>query len=540
MTFIGKALPVQSLKNRTSRRAKVVVATVIALVGLSAAPALGSVALGALVTDQASAGAGATPMVPGGQCYPGVADPSACRRVLSMIKVGNWIYVAGIISDVYDNTTKQTITGFHNLFRFDATTHAVDQSWKPQAYRTVDTYRDASVTGLAASADGSTIYAAGAFLNVADGPGQPGIVRKGVAAFSATTGAVVQGFNAKVGAGGGPVLVNDVKLVGGDSLHPNGTLWLGGSFTHLGKNKTVRSSLASVDPVTGALTTNIGDLGISGKVTTTAPTKIHKLAINQQQTEAAVIGNFTTVGGATHKEVVILDIDTTDGGVSSVSAWNAPHYLEPSQTKCNQKDTWARGVDWSPDGSSFDIVASGGGGFNAYPGLCDAFTRFNFNPSAPDFTDDTPALVNFTGFDSLFATCDTGTYAYLGGHNKNLNQALYIKALGTGFDGRMKKVGTGGPQAHYGIGVINVDPATTDKVTVGTKQVSAYGFAVPMWNSVAEATGRGAGWASCLAVDGDPLVGGGVYVGGDGVGVNGDNSVRRLAYFPSPATAPTP
>ena len=54
----------------------------------------------ALVPDQAST---ATPAVPGGQCYKKVTDPSACRRVLSMLQVGNWIYVAGIISDRLSN-----------------------------------------------------------------------------------------------------------------------------------------------------------------------------------------------------------------------------------------------------------------------------------------------------------------------------------------------------------------------------------------------------------------------------------------------------
>ena len=62
---------------------------------------------------------------------------------------------------------------------------------------------------------------------------------------------------------------------------------------------------------------------------------------------------------------------------------------------------------------------------------------------------------------------------------------------------------------------------------------SAYGFAVPTWNAT-DQTGRGAGWASCLAVPGGAGVGGGVYIGGDGVQVNDDNAIKRLAYFPGP------
>ena len=490
--------------SRAPRRAGLVIAAVIAVAAIAGpfvTPALASVALPGLVTDVAST---ATPVVRGGQCYKKVADPSACRRVLSMIQVGSWIYVGGIISDVYDPGTRQTVRGFHNLFRFNATTHQLDTRWQPQAYRTRTTYRDAGVTGLAASADGSTIYAAGEFTTVASGPGKTGITRNGVAAFDATTGAVISGFNAQVGAGGGSVIVNDVKYV-------NGTLWLGGKFSHLGK--VARKSLASVDPTTGALTTRIPDLRISGQVTSTAGTKVHRIAINLQQTQAVLIGNFTTVGGTTHKEVVVLDLDGT-GGVRSVSRWNAPTYLDASQTNCNPKDTWARGVDWSPDGQYFDIAASGGGGFNAWPGLCDAFTRFAFNSAAPD-TNATPVLVNFTGYDSLFAVCDTGDYVYLAGHNKYLNAALYTNGT---------KVRTGGTEAHYGIGVVSVNPSNPSY---------RYGFGVPTWNDTTE-TGRGAGWASCLAVGGGPSVGGGVYVGGDAPKVNGNAAIQRLAYFPGP------
>jgi hypothetical protein len=197
-----------------------------------------------------------------------------------------------------------------------------------------------------------------------------------------------------------------------------------------------------------------------------------------------------------------------------VYAWNAPTYLNASETRCSHKDTWARGVDWSPDGQYFDIAASGGGKSSAWPGLCDAVTRFAFDPSAPDFSHATPAFVNFTGFDSLFAVCDTGDYLYTGGHNKYLNSSIYINGT---------KVRTGGTEAHYGIGVISVDKSSPS---------FRYGFAVPTWNNTTE-TGRGAGWAACLAIRGGPSVGGGLYVGGDAQGVNGDRTIKRLAYFPS-------
>jgi hypothetical protein len=461
------------------------------------APGVASPALPTLVTDLAST---ATPRVVGGQCYTGVPDPSACRRVLALIGVGNWIYVGGIISDVYDAGTNRTVSGFHNLFRFNATTHLLDTGFKPQLYRTLSSYVDAGVTGLAASPDGSTIYAAGSFTTVASGPGAAGVTRRGVAAFNATSGAVLTQFNANVGAGGGSAVVNDVDYVGN-------TLWLGGAFSRIGGS--AQAALASVAPATGARTTAVADQ-FSGKVTSTSGTKVARIAINPQQTRAAVIGNFAQVDGVTHKEVVLINIDATTGASMGASTWNAPTYLNGSQTNCSQKDTWARGVDWDPTGTYFDIAASGGGGFDAFPGLCDAFSRFYGADNNPNSV---PLIVNFTGFDSLFAVCDTGDYAYTGGHNKNLNHSLYING---------KKVSSGGEEKHYGLGAISVNPNNP-----------GYGKAVTSWNA-STATGRGAGWAACLTVTGGSSSGGGVYMGGDSINVNGDAAIKRLAYFPGP------
>jgi hypothetical protein len=467
--------------------------TASATLVLTAGAATASEPVADLVTDQASVD---TPSVPGGYCYPGVPDPDACRRVLSVLEVGGWVYVGGIISDVYDPTSGVTTGGFHNLFRFNAATHRLDTGFKPQLYRTTDAYRNAGVTGLAASPDGSTLYAAGSFTTVASAPGTAGVVRKGIAALDAGSGAVRTAFNAKVCAGGGRCIVNDVDYV-------KGTLWLGGSFNHIAG--TPRTALASVSPSSGALTSNIS-VPFSGVVTTTVGTKVEQVAINPQQTKAAVIGNFAAVGGQPHKEVVLLKI-AANGGSTSASPWNAPTYLNASQTNCSAKNTWAKGVDWDPTGTFFNIAASGGGGFDAYPALCDAYSRFkgDDNPNAA------PLIVNATGFDSLYTVCDTGDYVYTGGHNKYLNHAVRINGV---------KVAAG-DQAHYGLGAISVDPADPN-----------YGKAVPDWNNTT-ATGRGAGWSACHSVSGGASAGGGVYLGGDARKVDGNADIQRLAYFPA-------
>ena len=88
-----------------------------------------------------------------------------------------------------------------------------------------------------------------------------------------------------------------------------GTLWLGGRFTHVGGQAV--TGLAFVNATTGALTGT--QLPVSGVITSTTTTKVAQIAVNPQQTQAVMIGNFTSVGGQTHKEVAVLDITGTGG-----------------------------------------------------------------------------------------------------------------------------------------------------------------------------------------------------------------------------------
>lgn len=485
----------------TGRRAvlpTLVLAGLVLAQGSAAPTAVAADSQPSQVTDAAS---DLTPQVPGGQCYPGVPNPAACRRVLDLLHVssasGNWIYAGGIIDKVTDPVTGVTTSGFHNIFRFDAVTHRLDTTWQPQFYKTTTTYTDAPVTGLAGSADGNVLYVAGAFSQVAAQSGGPTTARKGIAAVSATDG-TLQPFNAKVCSGGGGCVVNDVHLV-------KGALWLGGLFTHV--NKVAVNALAFVDPLSGKLLPT--QLPVSGIVTSTVGSKVTKIAVNPQTTQAVMIGNFASVGSATHKEVAVVDL--SKDGSATVNSWNAPTNLDASVTACNQKDTWARGLDWDPTGTYFDIAASGGGGFDAYPALCDSFSRFHSDGNA----NAVPAVVNATGFDSEFTVCDTGSQVYVGGHFKNQNHAVRVNGNQVTHPGRAN-------EPHYGMAALTVDPADPN-----------YGFAVQAWNNTT-VTGRGAGWASCLSIGSAGSAGGGVYLGGDATSVGGDATIQRLAYFTAP------
>ena len=458
-------------------------AAAVAVIGLAWPAAAGAGTSIPLVSDHAS---DLMPAIPGTDCLKG---STGCRRVDVIAQIGGWMYVGGIIDKVIDRSTGTTISGFHNLFRFNPATGAVDTSFKPQFYKSSQTdYTDSAVSGLAGNS--TTVYVAGAFTQFASGPGAAGTSRKGVAAI--TTGGSLTSFDAHVCQGGGSCVVYNLNLVGG-------SLWLAGTFSHVAG--TARNVLAFVSPTSGALQGS--QLAISGQQNTAAPTQVRQAAINPQQTQAVIIGNFTTVGGATHREVAVLDL--ISGGGATANSWNDPTNLTASNaTNCGSQDVWARGVDWDPTGTFFDIAATGGGGFDAFGAhgaLCDAFSRFKSdgNPNTPF-----PLVVNVTGFDSLFTVQDTGNIAYTGGHNKSLNHAVYING---------KKVSST-QEDHYGIGAIDVNPADP-----------GYGKAISTWNNTTS-TGRGAGWKGSLATSA------GLWMGGDASTVNGDTTIRRLAFFP--------
>jgi len=475
----------------TLRLIPLVAGGLIAVAGLAAPSAYAGQAIPGLVSDHAS---DLTPSVPGGYCY-ATADQNLCRRVLVVKQVGGWVYVGGIISTVTDRITGVTKSGYHNIFRFSATTHQVDTSWKPQFYTTSQTsdYKASAVTGIATDGAG-TLYVAGSFSMTAPAPGAAGVARRGVAAINASDGSL-KSFNAKVCTGGGGCVVNDVEYV-------NGMVWLGGRFTYLAGNAV--TALAFVSPTTGALTGT--QLGVSGVVTPNVATKVAQIAINPQRSQAVMIGNFSSVGGTTHKEVAVLNVTGTGG--ATINSWNDPTNLNASNsTNCNSLDTWARGVDWDPTGTFFDIAASGGGGFDAFGAhgaLCDAFSRFKSDGNANTLH---PLIVNVTGYDSLFTVVDTGDVAYTGGHNKYLDYAVYINGV------RVKA----SQQTHYGIGAIDVKAGDAN-----------YGHAILSFNN-SSATGRGQGWAASLST------GAGVYIGGDAQDVGSDPTIKRLAFFPAVA-----
>lgn len=204
----------------------------------------------------------------------------------------------------------------------------------------------------------------------------------------------------------------------------------------------------------------------------------------------------------------MLDVDRTTGAATSVATWYAPTPFHAAVLTCSKAKVWPRDVDWSPTGDAFTIVGTGGGRGHPYPAPCDAVTRWT-NDGNPDAV---PAYYNHTEIDTILSVCDVGPYTYVGGHFKSLNQEVRVNGV------RVQVPKGQVNEKHYGLGAID----------------NSSGLAVTDWNHT-DQTGRGEGWGAALCLPG-PAPEGGVYFGGDSIGVNGVRRVQRLAYFGPGAT----
>ena len=185
----------------------------------------------------------------------------------------------------------------------------------------------------------------------------------------------------------------------------NGRLIISGTFSR----RSPRSTSA-----TGADTGYI-NIPIAGSVATNAgPVEVYRFAVNPAGTRLVGIGNFTTVGGQPRVRALMLTLGTTS---ATVNAWR----YRPLEVGCSapKLQDQVRDVDFSPDGSYFVIVATGGtprsgqGGV----GICDAAARFETDVAAPT----RPTWINYTGGDTLHSVAVSDKAVYVQGHQRWLD-----------------------------------------------------------------------------------------------------------------------
>ncbi|MFC4784381.1 malectin domain-containing carbohydrate-binding protein [Nocardioides sp. MAHUQ-72] len=325
--------------------------------------------------------------------------------VLAITQVGNRVIAAGTFTkvspaDTYTDTSDDITR--NGMFAFDATTGAIDMAFNPNIggeVRSVDT-------------DGTSIYAAGSFKSVGGKTGFKRLVKLDL------TGTPVTNFKAVPSA-----TTNEVVVRGG-------RVYVGGGFTSI-KSRTVTypvAHLAALDPERGT-PTNVVSATFAGVYNPSASnpgtTNVRHFDVTADGSRLIAIGNFATVNGAAHNQIVMLD---TSGATASVMPWSTNRFDRSHSVCAGVFDTFTRDVDFSPDGSYYVVTTTGAfaGGAGSST-MCDTSSRWETDQTGND-----PTWIDYTGGDTTFGLAVTGAAVYVGGHMRWENNPFQGDQAGPG------------------------------------------------------------------------------------------------------------
>lgn len=395
--------------------------------------------------------------------------------VNAMVQVGSKVIVGGDFTTVTPRGSTSVVSR-QNILAFDAATGALDSVFVPAL--------SGSVLDLAAGPSADTVYVGGTFNQV------NGVNAKGIALLNTTTGQMVAGFSPPAMNGA----VYGVATAGG-------RLYISGTFTSVGGAS--HPGVASLDENTGAVDPfvsialsghhNYHGSGSNGAVGPRA------MDISPDGSRMVLIGNFTQAGGLARDQIVMIDL--TGSAATVDTQWSTLAYTAACFSA--SFDTYMRGVDFSPDGSYFVVVATGGSGTNSdgTKSLCDSAARWEIDATGANVR---PTWIDYTGQDTLLSVAVTGTAVYVGGHQRWLNNTLGFDAAGAGAVPRP--------------GLAALDPANGMPYS---------------WNPGRNP--RGAGASAILATAQ------GLYVGSDTEWIGDfDYRRKRIAYFPLVGGAAVP
>jgi hypothetical protein len=309
--------------------------------------------------------------------------------VAAFAEAGNTVLVGGNFTTVRRANTSANLTRNY-LFAFDRTTGAISTTFVPTL--------NGEVRSIIYAGDG-TAWIAGGFNNV-NGQGARNLARVNI-----TTGQRVTTFAPPVFNG----RINDMQL-------RNGKLFVEGRFTTVGGQ--THELIAAVDATTGALDpavkVDFADPRSGGVL------NVYASDVTPDGSKMAVVGNFTTINGASRYQIAQLDLTTSP---TSVADWQTNAY----GNGCSGSfETYMRDVEYSPDGSFFVPVTTG-----AYNNtfLCDVAARWE---TAATGTNLQPTWTNYSGGDTLTAVAITDSAVYVGGHQRWMNNRYAADRVGAG------------------------------------------------------------------------------------------------------------
>jgi hypothetical protein len=310
--------------------------------------------------------------------------------VRAIVQIGNTIFLGGTFSSVTSHGSTTAVTR-NDIVAFDATTGVISTTFLPTL--------DGPVDALVAAPDGQSIYVGGEFSSV------NGVATKSLTRLNVSNGAVTTGF--KTVAINGNVL--DLRL-------SNGRLFIGGNFTKVATH--TQSVLATLNATTGAYDP-FQSLAFSG-THHGGSTSLQKMDITPDGSKLVAIGNFTSVGGVSHDQVVMLNLT---GASAALANWTTTLYTANCASAFN---SYMRDLDISPDGAYMVISTTGAYGGSASP--CDSTTRWEMNGTGTQ----SPTWMDNTGGDTTYAVAITGTAVYTGGHFRWENNSFAGDQAGPG------------------------------------------------------------------------------------------------------------
>jgi hypothetical protein len=301
-------------------------------------------------------------------------------HVTAITTVGNRVIVGGTFTTVRNVGVPVDLTRNY-IFAYDAATGQIDPDFVPQL--------DAEVETLAAAPDGTSVFVGGVFSTV------DGVSNFGLTKLDVSTGQMVPGFHATTAG-----RVRDIGI-SGNKLYMGGDIW--------SVNGVPRSRMAAVDVTTGAVDPTF-------TVGTTAPRVsvdwVSELAISPDGSEMTIVGNFSEVDNQPRAQVAVIDLT---GPTARLADWSTDEY---DATCSSSFWTYVRDVEYSPDGSYFVIVTTGGPN---YPTLCDAASRWESGERGSNLSE---TWTDWTGGDTLTAVAISDVAVYVGGHQRWLNDYL--------------------------------------------------------------------------------------------------------------------
>ncbi|GII99195.1 PKD domain-containing protein [Sediminihabitans luteus] len=269
-------------ESRTGTRRAVLAAALALALGLGT----GATVVGAASADAAPAPAATVvAAAPAPDTSSVTADPLPTAQINGIVWAqaiaGSTAYAGGSFTSARPagSPAGSNETPRANLMRYNLETGALDASWNPGA--------NGRVLAMAVSPDGTRLYVAGAFTQIA------GQARYRLAAFDTATGQLVANWRP-----GTNTTVIDIKAT-------NSTVYITGEFTNV--NNTTRSKVAALSAADGSLLpfAPVLDGGYGGRA----------IEVSPDGTKVVVAGSFTSTNGSTNPGRGMAALDATSGAL---------------------------------------------------------------------------------------------------------------------------------------------------------------------------------------------------------------------------------